>query len=83
MRQSICGILLSSCTDDIDLDDHEEKHKDQSILGALNKKKLTGKFQALKGWWLYFCKRIIYSWSIVKQKDMNLNYRDWDEISVK
>ncbi|KHN38837.1 Syntaxin-binding protein 5 [Glycine soja] len=35
--------------DDIDLDDHEEKHKDQSILGALNKKKLTGKFQALKG----------------------------------
>ncbi|KAL2966239.1 hypothetical protein AAZX31_16G104900 [Glycine max] len=33
----------------IDLDDHEEKHKDQSILGALNKKKLTGKFQALKG----------------------------------
>ncbi|RDY02840.1 Syntaxin-binding protein 5, partial [Mucuna pruriens] len=35
--------------DDIDLDDHEEKRKDQSILGALNKKKLTGKFQALKG----------------------------------
>lgn len=43
----ICA--LSSCTDDIDLDDHEEKRKDQSILGALNKKKLTGKFQALKG----------------------------------
>ncbi|KAK7379694.1 hypothetical protein VNO78_34383 [Psophocarpus tetragonolobus] len=35
--------------DDIDIDDHEEKRKDQSILGALNKKKLTGKFQALKG----------------------------------
>ncbi|KAK7360314.1 hypothetical protein VNO77_02298 [Canavalia gladiata] len=35
--------------DDIDLDDHEEKRKEQSILGALNKKKLTGKFQALKG----------------------------------
>nr|KYP36996.1 hypothetical protein KK1_041853 [Cajanus cajan] len=35
--------------DDIDLDDHDEKRKDQSILGALNKKKLTGKFQALKG----------------------------------
>ncbi|KAG5134466.1 hypothetical protein JHK82_025654 [Glycine max] len=35
--------------DDIDLDDHEEKRKDQSILGALNKKKLTGKFQVLKG----------------------------------
>lgn len=25
----------SSCTDDIDLDDHEEKRKDQGILGAL------------------------------------------------
>ncbi|XP_027348737.1 uncharacterized protein LOC113860236 [Abrus precatorius] len=35
--------------DDIHLDDHEEKRKEQSILGALNKKKLTGKFQALKG----------------------------------
>lgn len=38
-------------TDDIDLDDHVEKRKDHGILGigALNKKKLTGKFQALKG----------------------------------
>lgn len=37
--------------DDIDLDDHVEKRKDHGILGigALNKKKLTGKFQALKG----------------------------------
>ncbi|XP_061351439.1 uncharacterized protein LOC133296460 [Gastrolobium bilobum] len=35
--------------DDIDIDDHEEKRKEQSILGALNKKKLAGKFQALKG----------------------------------
>ncbi|PNY11041.1 syntaxin-binding protein 5-like, partial [Trifolium pratense] len=37
--------------DDIDLDDHVEKRKDHGILGlgALNKKKLTGKFNALKG----------------------------------
>ncbi|KAK7406932.1 hypothetical protein VNO78_08568 [Psophocarpus tetragonolobus] len=35
--------------DDIDLDDHGEKRKEQSILGALNKKKLAGKFQSLKG----------------------------------
>ncbi|XP_022631545.1 uncharacterized protein LOC106776697 [Vigna radiata var. radiata] len=35
--------------DDIDLEDHEEKRKEQSILGALNKKKLVGKFQSLKG----------------------------------
>ncbi|KAF7829057.1 Syntaxin-binding protein 5 [Senna tora] len=35
--------------DDIDLDDPGEKRKDQNILGALNKKKLAGKFQALKG----------------------------------
>ncbi|XP_027909393.1 uncharacterized protein LOC114168683 isoform X1 [Vigna unguiculata] len=35
--------------DDIDLEDHGEKHKEQSILGALNKKKLVGKFQSLKG----------------------------------
>ncbi|XP_058767582.1 uncharacterized protein LOC131641293 [Vicia villosa] len=37
--------------DDIDLDDHVEKRKDRGImgLGGLNKKKLTGKFQALKG----------------------------------
>ncbi|BAT99874.1 hypothetical protein VIGAN_10141300 [Vigna angularis var. angularis] len=34
---------------DIDLEDHEEKRKEQSILGALNKKKLVGKFQSLKG----------------------------------
>ncbi|GAU46589.1 hypothetical protein TSUD_186580 [Trifolium subterraneum] len=37
--------------DDIDLDDHVEKRKDHGILGlgAINKKKLTGKFNALKG----------------------------------
>ncbi|MED6112163.1 hypothetical protein PIB30_059215 [Stylosanthes scabra] len=37
--------------DDIDIDDHEEKHKEQNRLGlgALNKKKLAGKFNALKG----------------------------------
>ncbi|MED6204054.1 hypothetical protein PIB30_005452 [Stylosanthes scabra] len=38
--------------DDIDIDDHEEeKHKEQNKLGlgALNKKKLAGKFNALKG----------------------------------
>ncbi|XP_024641061.1 uncharacterized protein [Medicago truncatula] len=35
--------------DDIDLEDHKEIRKEQSILGALNKKKLAGKFQALKG----------------------------------
>ncbi|KAL2334232.1 hypothetical protein Fmac_015445 [Flemingia macrophylla] len=35
--------------DDIDLDDHEEKRRDHSILRALNKKKFTGKFQALTG----------------------------------
>ncbi|XP_047178116.1 uncharacterized protein LOC124845114 [Vigna umbellata] len=35
--------------DDIDLDDHEEKRKDQGILGGFNKKKLPAKFQALKG----------------------------------
>ncbi|KAJ1413328.1 WD40/YVTN repeat-like-containing domain superfamily [Sesbania bispinosa] len=35
--------------DDIDIDDIEEKPKEQKILGALNKKKLAGKFQALKG----------------------------------
>ncbi|RDY11140.1 Syntaxin-binding protein 5, partial [Mucuna pruriens] len=35
--------------DDIDLEDHGEKRKEQSILGALNKKKLAGKFQSLKG----------------------------------
>ncbi|CAJ1942207.1 unnamed protein product [Sphenostylis stenocarpa] len=40
---------LEISIDDIDLDDHEEKHKDQGILGGLGKKKLTGKFQALKG----------------------------------
>lgn len=42
----------SSSTDDIDLDDHVEKRKDRGILGigGLNKKKLSGKFQALKGW---------------------------------
>jgi len=37
------------CTDDIDLDDHEEKRKDQGIMGSFNKKKLPGKFEALKG----------------------------------
>ncbi|KHN41818.1 Syntaxin-binding protein 5-like [Glycine soja] len=35
--------------DDIDLEDHVEKRKEQSILGALNKKKLAGTFQSLKG----------------------------------
>ncbi|KAL1315952.1 hypothetical protein AAHE18_15G027900 [Arachis hypogaea] len=35
--------------DDIDLDDHVEKRKEQSILGALNKKKLAGKLNAFKG----------------------------------
>ncbi|XP_020218072.1 uncharacterized protein LOC109801420 [Cajanus cajan] len=35
--------------DDIDLEDHGEKRKEQSILGALNKKNLAGKFQSLKG----------------------------------
>ncbi|KAL1288752.1 hypothetical protein AAHE18_20G007000 [Arachis hypogaea] len=37
--------------DDIDIDDHEEKHREQNKLGlgALNKKKLAGKFHALKG----------------------------------
>ncbi|KAI4327839.1 hypothetical protein L6164_020257 [Bauhinia variegata] len=35
--------------DDIDLEDPGEKRKEQNILGALNKKKLAGKFQALKG----------------------------------
>ncbi|KAK7262765.1 hypothetical protein RJT34_30345 [Clitoria ternatea] len=40
---------LELSIDDIDFDDHEEKRKDQSLLGALNKKKLTGKLQALKG----------------------------------
>ncbi|KAK7252631.1 hypothetical protein RIF29_36717 [Crotalaria pallida] len=35
--------------DDIDLDDHVEKPKEQSILGGLNKKKWAGKFQAMKG----------------------------------
>ncbi|CAL0313098.1 unnamed protein product [Lupinus luteus] len=35
--------------DDIDLDDDEGKHKEHSILGGLSKKKLAGKFQALKG----------------------------------
>ncbi|KAK7309410.1 hypothetical protein RJT34_06115 [Clitoria ternatea] len=35
--------------DDIDLEDHGEKRKEQSILGALNTKKLAGKFQSLKG----------------------------------
>ncbi|KAK8471598.1 hypothetical protein PHAVU_003G270100 [Phaseolus vulgaris] len=35
--------------DDIDLDDHEEKRKDQGIMGSFNKKKLPGKFEALKG----------------------------------
>jgi hypothetical protein len=44
-------LLASSFTDDIDLDDHVEKRKDHGILGlgALDKKKLTGKFNALKG----------------------------------
>lgn len=40
---------MSLCTDDIDLDDHEEKRKDQGILGGFNKKKLPAKFLALKG----------------------------------
>ncbi|WVZ07096.1 hypothetical protein V8G54_020442, partial [Vigna mungo] len=35
--------------DDIDLDDHDGKRKDQGILGGFNKKKLPAKFQALKG----------------------------------
>ncbi|KAJ1403849.1 WD40/YVTN repeat-like-containing domain superfamily [Sesbania bispinosa] len=35
--------------DDIDIEDHGEKRKEQSILGALNKKNLAGKFQVLKG----------------------------------
>ncbi|TKY70241.1 Syntaxin-binding protein 5 [Spatholobus suberectus] len=35
--------------DDIDLEDHGEKRKEQSILGALDKKKLAGKFRSLKG----------------------------------
>ncbi|XP_057420453.1 uncharacterized protein LOC130714562 isoform X2 [Lotus japonicus] len=35
--------------DDIDIADYEEKPKEQRILGGLNKKKLAGKFQALKG----------------------------------
>ncbi|XP_020997668.1 uncharacterized protein LOC107487292 [Arachis duranensis] len=35
--------------DDIHLDDHVEKRKEQSILGALNKKKLAGKLNAFKG----------------------------------
>ncbi|XP_068468684.1 lethal(2) giant larvae protein homolog SRO77 [Phaseolus vulgaris] len=35
--------------DDIDLEDHGEKRKEQSILGSLNKKNLVGKFQSLKG----------------------------------
>ncbi|CAL0314269.1 unnamed protein product [Lupinus luteus] len=35
--------------DDIDLEDPVEKHKGQSILGALNKKNLAGTFQAMKG----------------------------------
>lgn len=43
------SILFSSYVDDIDLEDHKEIRKEQSILGALNKKKLAGKFQALKG----------------------------------
>ncbi|KAF1874946.1 hypothetical protein Lal_00007562 [Lupinus albus] len=35
--------------DDIDIEDHVEKHKGQSILGALNKKNFAGTFQAMKG----------------------------------
>ncbi|KAJ7944051.1 Transducin/WD40 repeat protein [Quillaja saponaria] len=35
--------------DDIDLDDPGEKRRDQNMLGALSKKKLASKFQALKG----------------------------------
>lgn len=44
-------MLFSSYIDDIDLEDHGEKRKEQSIFGALNKKKLAGKFQAMKGLW--------------------------------
>ncbi|KAI5438541.1 hypothetical protein KIW84_024323, partial [Lathyrus oleraceus] len=40
---------LESSLDDMDLENHREIRKEQSILGALNKKKLAGKFQALKG----------------------------------
>ncbi|PNY10204.1 syntaxin-binding protein 5-like, partial [Trifolium pratense] len=40
---------LESNLDDTDLEHHREIRKEQSILGALNKKKLAGKFQALKG----------------------------------
>lgn len=51
MKFEIINLICApfSFTDDIDLDDHVEKRKDHGILGALNKKKLTGKFQALKG----------------------------------
>lgn len=41
--------LFVACKDDIDLDDHEERPKDQNILAALNKQKLASKFQAFKG----------------------------------
>ncbi|KAL2348696.1 hypothetical protein Fmac_002696 [Flemingia macrophylla] len=41
--------VLELNIDDIDLEDHGEKRKEQSILGTLNKKNLTGKFQSLKG----------------------------------
>lgn len=40
---------LELSIDDIDIEDHGEKRKEQSILGALNKKNLAGKFQALRG----------------------------------
>ena len=35
--------------DDIDLEDPGEKAKGQNMMAALNKQKLTSKFQALKG----------------------------------
>lgn len=35
--------------DDIDLEDPGEKPKGQNMMAALNKQKLTSKFQALKG----------------------------------
>ncbi|XP_027193278.2 uncharacterized protein [Cicer arietinum] len=40
---------LELSIDDIDLEDHREIRKEQSLLGALNKMKLAGKYQALKG----------------------------------
>lgn len=35
--------------DDIDLEDTEEKPKDQSMFATLNKQKLSNSFKALKG----------------------------------